>query len=132
MNFSSGNGVIKGTISGVSASTGTQKLWLVSQGIGDIAFAYPYSMIVLNIQVQGELHNCRILVCYKALHAFILILEKCEGHFDITTTRERDDEEGIRDFNRHHNIFLSQRWSPRICFLWRSNTGKPLDWFRIL
>ncbi|KAK4491812.1 hypothetical protein RD792_002588 [Penstemon davidsonii] len=45
-----GNGAIKGSPSGVSTSTGVQKVWLVSQAIGDIAFAYPYSMIVLNIQ----------------------------------------------------------------------------------
>ncbi|KAL3851083.1 hypothetical protein ACJIZ3_012965 [Penstemon smallii] len=45
-----GNGVIKGSTSGVSTSSGIQKVWLVSQAIGDIAFAYPYSMIALNIQ----------------------------------------------------------------------------------
>ncbi|KAK4491811.1 hypothetical protein RD792_002587 [Penstemon davidsonii] len=45
-----GNGVIEGSIYGVSTSTGFQKMWLVSQAIGDIAFAYPYSMIVLEIQ----------------------------------------------------------------------------------
>ncbi|KAK6133061.1 hypothetical protein DH2020_033216 [Rehmannia glutinosa] len=45
-----GDGVIEGSIGGVSASSSTQKMWLVSQALGDIAFAYPYSMIVLNIQ----------------------------------------------------------------------------------
>ncbi|KAL0301027.1 UNVERIFIED_CONTAM: putative amino acid permease 7 [Sesamum radiatum] len=45
-----GDGVVQGSIDGLSASSGTQKLWLVSQALGDIAFAYPYSMIVLNIQ----------------------------------------------------------------------------------
>jgi hypothetical protein len=30
-----------------------QKVWRVSQAIGDIAFAYPYSLILLEIQVAG-------------------------------------------------------------------------------
>jgi hypothetical protein len=29
-----------------------QKVWRVSQAIGDIAFAYPYSLILLEIQVH--------------------------------------------------------------------------------
>ncbi|KAL2247735.1 probable amino acid permease 7 isoform X1 [Sesamum indicum] len=45
-----GDGVVQGSIDGLSASSRTQKLWLVCQALGDIAFAYPYSMIVLNIQ----------------------------------------------------------------------------------
>ena len=32
--------------------TPMQKVWRVSQAIGDIAFAYPYSLILLEIQVQ--------------------------------------------------------------------------------
>ncbi|GFQ02549.1 probable amino acid permease 7 [Phtheirospermum japonicum] len=45
-----GNKVVEGSIEGVSASTAIQKMWRVSQAVGDIAFAYPYSMIVLEIQ----------------------------------------------------------------------------------
>ncbi|KAL1563025.1 putative amino acid permease 7 [Salvia divinorum] len=45
-----GEGVIMGSISGVEASTSTGKFWLVFQAVGDIAFAYPFTMIVLNIQ----------------------------------------------------------------------------------
>ncbi|KAL8509743.1 hypothetical protein ACS0TY_016813 [Phlomoides rotata] len=45
-----GEGVIEGSIYGISASTSTQKFWLVFQALGDIAFAYPFSMIILNIQ----------------------------------------------------------------------------------
>ncbi|KAG9448802.1 hypothetical protein H6P81_008767 [Aristolochia fimbriata] len=44
------NGRIKGSIGGVSHGTAVQKLWTVSQAIGDIAFAYPYSLILLEIQ----------------------------------------------------------------------------------
>ncbi|XP_058114661.1 probable amino acid permease 7 isoform X3 [Magnolia sinica] len=45
-----GNGMIKGTIAGVPESTSTEKLWKVSQALGDIAFAYPYSIILIEIQ----------------------------------------------------------------------------------
>ncbi|XP_027064493.1 probable amino acid permease 7 isoform X1 [Coffea arabica] len=45
-----GNGMVKGSISGVSANSGAEKSWLVFQGIADIAFAYPYSVILLEIQ----------------------------------------------------------------------------------
>lgn len=44
------NGTIKGGLGGVSADSAAQKVWLVSQGLGDIAFAYPYSMVLLEIQ----------------------------------------------------------------------------------
>ncbi|GAB4833070.1 Probable amino acid permease 7, variant 2 [Ancistrocladus abbreviatus] len=45
-----GNGYIKGSIVGVPTSTAIEKVWLISQALGDIAFAYPYSLIVLEIQ----------------------------------------------------------------------------------
>lgn len=44
------NGTIKGGLAGVPAESTAQKVWLVSQGLGDIAFAYPYSLILLEIQ----------------------------------------------------------------------------------
>ncbi|KAL5735571.1 hypothetical protein ACOSQ2_030359 [Xanthoceras sorbifolium] len=44
------NGEIKGSISGVPASNIADKLWLAFQALGDIAFAYPYSVILLEIQ----------------------------------------------------------------------------------
>ncbi|XVE80631.1 hypothetical protein DITRI_Ditri14bG0154800 [Diplodiscus trichospermus] len=45
-----GNGFIKGSIGGISTSTAAEKVWLVSQALGDIAFAYPYSLILIEIQ----------------------------------------------------------------------------------
>ncbi|KAL6562473.1 hypothetical protein OROGR_003480 [Orobanche gracilis] len=45
-----GNKVIEGSVHGVSTSSAIQKVWGVSQAVGDIAFAYPYPMIVLEIQ----------------------------------------------------------------------------------
>lgn len=44
------NGTIKGGIGGVPVGSASQKVWLVSQGLGDIAYAFPYSIILLEIQ----------------------------------------------------------------------------------
>ncbi|XP_062079142.1 probable amino acid permease 7 [Humulus lupulus] len=44
------NGTIQGSITGVPASNTANKLWLVFQALGDIAFAYPYAIILLEIQ----------------------------------------------------------------------------------
>ncbi|KAK1581160.1 hypothetical protein Q3G72_003713 [Acer saccharum] len=44
------NGEIKGSISGVPTANTADKLWLAFQALGDIAFAYPYSIILLEIQ----------------------------------------------------------------------------------
>ncbi|XP_072973021.1 probable amino acid permease 7 isoform X1 [Typha angustifolia] len=44
------NGSIKGDIGGIPLSSSAQKTWRVSQALGDIAFAYPYSIILLEIQ----------------------------------------------------------------------------------
>ena len=46
------NGKILGSITGVPASSLANKIWLVFQALGDIAFAYPYSIIVIEIQVR--------------------------------------------------------------------------------
>ncbi|XP_052207862.1 probable amino acid permease 7 [Diospyros lotus] len=45
-----GDGVIKGSIAGISTSTAAQKVWLVCQALGDILFAYPYNIILIEIQ----------------------------------------------------------------------------------
>ncbi|KAG9455406.1 hypothetical protein H6P81_008310 [Aristolochia fimbriata] len=44
------NGRIKGSVGGVTQVSAAHKLWSVTQAIGDIAFAYPYSTILLEIQ----------------------------------------------------------------------------------
>lgn len=44
------NGRIKGSITGVPTANLADKLWLAFQALGDIAFAYPYSIILLEIQ----------------------------------------------------------------------------------
>nr|GEW40604.1 probable amino acid permease 7 isoform X1 [Tanacetum cinerariifolium] len=45
-----GNGKIEGSIGGVPTDKPIQKVWLVAQAIGDIAFAYPFPLIFLEIQ----------------------------------------------------------------------------------
>ncbi|KAJ9562880.1 hypothetical protein OSB04_008040 [Centaurea solstitialis] len=42
-----GNGKIKGSIGGVPTDEPIQKVWLVAQAIGDIAFSYPFHLIFL-------------------------------------------------------------------------------------
>lgn len=45
------NGRIMGSLTGVPAANISDKLWLIFQAIGDVAFAYPYSVILLEIEV---------------------------------------------------------------------------------
>lgn len=51
-NCTAENGEIKGSVTGVPASNIADKLWLAFQALGDIAFAYPYSIILLEIEVS--------------------------------------------------------------------------------
>ncbi|KAJ8755022.1 hypothetical protein K2173_015534 [Erythroxylum novogranatense] len=44
------NGYVQGSITGVSASTALDKVWKVLQAVGDIEFAFPYSLILIEIQ----------------------------------------------------------------------------------
>ncbi|EAY95905.1 hypothetical protein OsI_17768 [Oryza sativa Indica Group] len=46
-----GDGTVKGNIAGVAMATPMQKVWRVAQAIGDIAFAYPYTIVLLEIQI---------------------------------------------------------------------------------
>ncbi|GJW67119.1 probable amino acid permease 7 isoform X2 [Tanacetum coccineum] len=43
-------GNVEGSISGISTTNPTQKVWLVAQALGDIAFAFNFSLILLEIQ----------------------------------------------------------------------------------
>ncbi|KAL5548835.1 hypothetical protein UlMin_004066 [Ulmus minor] len=45
-----GNGYIDGSISGVSTYSAPEKVWSISQALGDVAFAYPFSLILFEIQ----------------------------------------------------------------------------------
>ncbi|AQK74400.1 putative amino acid permease 7 [Zea mays] len=46
----SANGVIMGGIGGIPLVSTTQKVWRVSQALGDILFAYPFSLVLLEIE----------------------------------------------------------------------------------
>ncbi|XP_043807657.1 probable amino acid permease 7 isoform X4 [Manihot esculenta] len=48
------NGRVEGSISGVPTVDVGDKLWLVFEALGDIAFAYPYSTILLEIQIFSQ------------------------------------------------------------------------------
>ncbi|KAM0850192.1 hypothetical protein ACQ4PT_053223 [Festuca glaucescens] len=43
------NGVIQGGISGIALASPAQKVWRVAQALGDIAYAYPYTLALLEI-----------------------------------------------------------------------------------
>ncbi|XP_076908495.1 putative amino acid permease 7 [Bidens hawaiensis] len=43
-------GEIKGSVTGISTTNPTQKVWLVAQAIGDVAFSNSFSLIILEIQ----------------------------------------------------------------------------------
>jgi len=45
------NGRADGSISGIPTSSRVDKIWLVAQALGDIAFSYPFSVILIEIQV---------------------------------------------------------------------------------
>ncbi|KAL8226462.1 hypothetical protein R6Q57_016294 [Mikania cordata] len=45
-----GKGKVEGSIYGISTTNPAQKVWLIAQAIGDIAFAFNFSLILLEIQ----------------------------------------------------------------------------------
>lgn len=53
------NGHFKGTIEGTKTTTATEKVWLVAQALGDIAFSYPFSVILIEIQVCNVSYDLR-------------------------------------------------------------------------
>ena len=52
--ITSANGVIMGGIGGIPVASPAQKVWRVSQALGDILFAYPFSLVLLEIEVQAQ------------------------------------------------------------------------------
>jgi hypothetical protein len=66
------NGGFKGSLTGISIGAGvtsTQKIWHTLQAFGDIAFAYSFSNILIEIQVssnckQSPLHTSTVLFCF--------------------------------------------------------------------
>jgi hypothetical protein len=67
------NGAIKGSVAGVPMSTAPQKVWRVAQAIGDIAFAYPYTIVLLEIQVYYYYYTASIFTFFFLKVSFRLI-----------------------------------------------------------
>ncbi|KAF5805985.1 putative amino acid transporter, transmembrane domain-containing protein [Helianthus annuus] len=67
------NGKIAGSITGYPAVSVAHKLWLTFQALGDIAFACPYELILLEIQVNNSL-----LVKFKISYFLILSYHSCQ------------------------------------------------------
>lgn len=132
-----GDGYVKGSIGGISSSSAAEKVWLVSQAIGDIAFAYPYSLILIEIQVWHYLrfHAYRWLdfLSSKKKNPFFLFFNltmnfaKHEGYFDVSSTRKPDHEESLNNSNHSYNLLLPMLWRLWICSLWGCHAGEPLD-----
>jgi hypothetical protein len=58
INAIAANGGFKGSLTGISIGAGvtsTQKIWYSLQAFGDIAFAYSFSNILIEIQVRALL-----------------------------------------------------------------------------
>jgi hypothetical protein len=58
------NGGFKGSLTGISIGAGvtsTQKIWHSLQAFGDIAFAYSFSNILIEIQVRKSLLRSDLL-----------------------------------------------------------------------
>ena len=55
-------GGFKGSLTGISIGTvtQTQKIWRSFQALGDIAFAYSYSIILIEIQVKKNKKNYQL------------------------------------------------------------------------
>jgi hypothetical protein len=83
--------VIKGAIGGIALASTTQKVWRVAQALGDIAFAYPFSLVLLEIEVgqyrENVMHLCLVFMRADMVYD--------EGHTEVATGGERDDEEGV-------------------------------------
>ncbi|CAN1862109.1 Probable amino acid permease 7 [Linum perenne] len=72
-NFHDRNGEVKGTITGIRAKNGMDKMWKVSQALGDIAFAYPYSLILIEIQDTLKSPPSETVTMKKASTAAIIM-----------------------------------------------------------
>nr|XP_043619477.1 probable amino acid permease 7 [Erigeron canadensis] len=68
-----GNGKIKGGIGGVPTDEPIQKVWLAAQAIGDIAFAYPFPLIFLDVQSTLKSPPSKEVTMKKASRIAVLI-----------------------------------------------------------
>ncbi|KAJ8764985.1 hypothetical protein K2173_010455 [Erythroxylum novogranatense] len=52
MCISTKNGKLKGSVPGIQVDTQAKKVWLIFEAFGNIAYAYPYSLLLLEIQIR--------------------------------------------------------------------------------
>ncbi|EYU20593.1 hypothetical protein MIMGU_mgv1a012072mg [Erythranthe guttata] len=100
------NGSIKGSLTGISIGTvtQTQKIWRSFQALGDIAFAYSFSIILIGNS----------------------------GHSEIATIRgENNEESHFNKHNRNHSFLHALRLHG-VRSVWRPRAGKPPNRVRIL
>jgi hypothetical protein len=74
MNAIAANGGFKGSLTGVSIGadvTSTQKIWHSLQAFGDIAFAYSFSNILIEIQVRKSVQSNVLLLCCPQLDSSV-------------------------------------------------------------
>jgi hypothetical protein len=74
MNAIAANGGFKGSLTGVSIGadvTSTQKIWHSLQAFGDIAFAYSFSNILIEIQVRKSIQSNALLLCSPQLDSSV-------------------------------------------------------------
>ncbi|XP_020221166.1 probable amino acid permease 7 [Cajanus cajan] len=62
-----------GSITGIPATNIANKLWLVFQALGDIAFAYPYALLLLEIQDTLRSHPPENRIMKKAFMVAIIM-----------------------------------------------------------
>lgn len=75
--------------------TRAQKTWMVFTAIGNIAQAYDFSNVLLEIQVLCLSPKCMISIFYSFQTICTLNINNCNtGHCWIPTIRGPDNEEG--------------------------------------
>lgn len=136
------NGKFRGSLMGISIGavtktgtvTGMQKIWRNLQALGDIAFAYSYSIILIEIQAFYLNHPISIPSKYitKYWPSDMLLAFFFTGHCQVPSSRKQDHEEG--HFAEHccHNNILLVMWLHGLCSLWRWCPLQPTNWFRFL
>lgn len=68
------SGVFKGTLSGITVGTVTQseKIWRSFQALGDIAFAYSFAIVLIEVQVKFRPFFVLILFLYIIISHFLI------------------------------------------------------------
>jgi len=133
---------VRGSLTGISIGTvtQTQKIWRSFQALGDVAFAYSYSVILIEIQVCYITFSCNISAQYTFSHLFYDLpvkLTNClvhfmAGHGQSPTFGSQDNEESNSNKCCSDNAFLHVLWLFWICCFWRHVPWQPPHWIWLL